>query len=248
MRRALLSVAVLTATGALLAAGGAFSLFNDTASSAAPFTNGTVKLSVNGQHPLTDIFALAGPCTQRFQDATSPTDALNLGTLNNTGCTSTFTVHNSGSLPFELSGTTVTDTKPSGLACFTSTITPADITKAAVLPGADRVLHVSTATSSDDKACQGVYDKVSVALLAVETTPDLVTRCYDASDAWYADLDWNGGYGADSVAHYHFTTDGTCSGVAYYSPVVLRRGTVCNGYIEPRYWGLPDDAVLCDVL
>lgn len=179
MRRALGSLAAITAAGALVTAGGAFSIFGDSASSAAGFVNGTVKLAVTGQHPVTDIFALAGPCTQRYQSAANPTDALNLGTVNNTGCVSTFTVHNSGSLPFELSGTTLTDSNPVGLACLTSTIAPADIAATnPLLPGADRVLHISTLTTGDAAGCQALTDKVAAALVATESTVPLVNGSF----------------------------------------------------------------------
>jgi hypothetical protein len=169
MRKTLTSVAVVGAAGAMLAAGGAYSVFNDAGASVGGLTAGTVKLSVNGQVPATDIFALAGPCTTRYQDGTSPTDALNMGTVNNTGCVSHFTVHNAGSLPFELSGTTVSDTNPAGLTCVTSTITDGTKSTQVLLPGADRVLTVSTATVNDVTGCQNLTDKVNAHLVATET-------------------------------------------------------------------------------
>lgn len=170
MRKTLTSVAAVAGAGAVVAAGGAYSVFTDTGASAGGFAAGTVKMAVTGQHPDTDIFALGGPCTQRYEDHLSPTDALNLGTVNNTSCVSTFTVHNAGSLPFELSGTTVSDINPDGLTCVTSTITPADIARtSALLPGADRVINVSTRTTGDAAGCQNLTDKVTVALHAAET-------------------------------------------------------------------------------
>ena len=168
MRKTLSSVAVVTAAGALLTAGGAYSVFSDAGSSIGGLTAGTVKLSVNGQVPATDIFALAGPCTTRYQNATSPTDALNMGTVNNTGCVSHFTVHNAGSLPFDLTGSTVSDTNPAGLTCVTSTITDGTRSSQALLPGADQVVNVSTATVNDAAGCQNLTDKATVNLVATE--------------------------------------------------------------------------------
>src|SRR3954468_956328 len=203
MRRAITSVAVVGAAGALLAAGGAYSVFNDAGASVGGLTAGTVKLSVTGQVPDTDIFALSGACTTRYQDNTSPTDRLNMGTVNNTGCVSHFTVHNAGSLPFELSGTTVSDTNPVGVTCVTSTITDGIAQTAALLPGADRVVTVSTATVSDVAGCQNLTDKVTASLVATETVANR-GGCFDSPQV--VDLLWDGVYGLAGHAYYNRTT------------------------------------------
>ena len=254
MRKTLTSIAVVGAAAATLAAGGAYSVFNDAGASTGGLTAGTVKLSVNGQIPATDVFALTGPCTTSYADNTSPKDALNLGTVNNTGCVSTFTVHNAGSLPFELSGTTVSDTNPVGLTCVTSTITDGTSKTAALLPGADRVVTVSTVTSGDDKKCQNLTDTVTASLVATESVANH-GGCFDSPEV--VDLQWDGVYGLGGHAYYVNSSDGTCSNGVYYRPAVVQAASYDEAFqacqaiggtsVEPRLWpNLPDDAWSCD--
>ena len=165
MRKRLASLAVIVAAGAMLAAGGAYSIFADTGASTGGLNTGTVKLTVSGQRPELIDFVLTGPCVQQFVDQDHTQASNNLGTVNNNGCTSKFTVQNIGSLPMELSGSTLTD---SARDCFTSTYVDGVDKTQVVVPGASQVLKVTTVTSSDDVSCQLRSNTVTANLLGVE--------------------------------------------------------------------------------
>ena len=172
MRKLISSAAVITAAGALIVGGGAYSTFIDSASTPGSFTTGTVKMAVAAGVPGVDIFALDGACTQHYTDQVNNSETLNLGTVNNLACTSTFAVHNSGSLPFELSASTLIDSNPAGLVCFTTTINHDGFNKRNIIPpGADQHLTVNTITVSDDKLCQTQTDTVTAHLIANEARP-----------------------------------------------------------------------------
>ena len=177
MRRAFMSMSVITAAGALIGAAGAYSTYTDTDDSRGGVNTGTVQLAVNGPTAKTGTFTLTGACIQSFINIDAPSgastpDSQNLGTVNNTGCTSVFTVHNSGSLPFELSGTTLTDANPAALTCFTSTLVTDLSRRHVLLPGEDRLVTVQTLETSDAPGCQNQTNTVTANLLATEARPE----------------------------------------------------------------------------
>jgi hypothetical protein len=172
MRKTLLSASVVTGVGAVLVAGGAFSVFNDTGSATGTYKTGVVKLSLGD-----NVFHLAGNCVSQFTDATHSDASQNMGSVNNTSCTSTVPVSNAGTLPVSIDGTsTVTDAisdalgnTVTGSTCFVSSFTAADLT-GPLLPGASRNVHVTT-VASPDNACQGFHDVVTAAVKVVESLP-----------------------------------------------------------------------------
>ena len=173
MRKTLLSASVVAGAGAMLVAGGAFSVFNNVGSATGTYETGTVRLSLGD-----NVFHLAGSCATQFTDATHTDPTQNMGSVNNTSCTSTVPVSNAGTLPLSLDAvaSSVTDaiTDASGntradSTCFVSTFTAADLT-GALNPGASRNVHVTT-VASPDNACQGFHDVVTAAIHVVESLP-----------------------------------------------------------------------------
>ena len=213
MRKFFTSAAVITAAGALLVGGGTFSLFTDSHATPGSFSTGTVKMAVAQGVRGVDIFALTGACTQHYADRARPTDHLNLGTVNNLACTSTFAVHNSGSLPFEFSASTLVDSNPVGLTCFTTTIANNGFDKQqVVLPGADRHLTVSTVTVSDNKLCQTQHDNVTAHLVADEARPMEITLT-------------NGGFETGNLSGWTTTGTGNVSAATTYQGYQAKIGT-----------------------
>ena len=213
MRKLISSAAVITAAGALLVGGGTFSLFTDSHTTPGSFSTGTVKMAVARGVRGVDLFAVSGACTQHYVDRARPTDRLNLGTVNNVGCTSTFAVHNSGSLPFELSASTLVDSNPTGRICFTTTINNDGFTKQnVVLPGADQQLTVNTITVSDDKRCQTQNDNVTAHLVANEARPMDITLS-------------NGGFETGDLSGWTTTGSGAVSAATSYQGYHAKIGT-----------------------
>lgn len=172
MRKTLLSASVVAGVGAVLVAGGAFSVFNDAGSATGTYKTGVVKLSLGD-----NVFHLAGACLTQFTDANHLDASQNMGSVNNTSCTSTVPVSNAGTLPVSIDAASnvtdaITDANNVAVAdstCFVSTFTAADLT-GPLLPGASRNVHVTT-VASPDNACQGFHDVVTAAVKVVESLP-----------------------------------------------------------------------------
>ena len=168
MRRTLLSVSMITAVGTALLNGGTFSIFTESQSSTGGFTSGTVQLSLNGSAAKTATFTLGDPCLHLYTDGTD--GHLNLGTVNNTSCATTVTVHNAGTLPFYLADSSITDTVVPGAspACFTSSFRDGTGTAQVLAPGANQVVSIVTTTTSSAQVCQEQTDRVVATLVATE--------------------------------------------------------------------------------
>ena len=176
MRKTLVSLSLIASVGSTLVAGGAFSVFNDTSTATGSFVTGSVKLGMG-----TNTLQLAGACVQNYIDNVSPDATANLGSVNNTACTSTVPVTNMGTLPMVLmaAGSTVTDAistvtvggmvpmAANNEPCFASAMAVEDLGMI-VAPGATRLLHVTT-TVNPDNACQNLKDAVTATLLVNES-------------------------------------------------------------------------------
>lgn len=175
MRKALVSLSVITAVGSTLVAGGAFSVFNDTGTASGGYVTGTVKLSLGD-----NVFHLTGDCATNYVDDTSTDPSHNMGSVNNTACTSVIPVTNAGSLPMTIDSSssvldviTNADGTPAadaaGLPCFSSVLRAADLT-GALNPGQTRDVHVTTTTNTDN-ACQAKTDVVTATINVNESLP-----------------------------------------------------------------------------
>lgn len=172
MRKALLSLSAIAAVGSTLAAGGAFSVFNDAGTATGFYRTGTVKLSLGD-----NLLHLEGTCSTVFTDAGHTDATQNMGSVNNMACTSTIPVKNAGSLPVSIDPSTlvtdaIKDSKgvaAAGSTCFVSAFLPADL-KGPLLPGATRNVHITT-TASTDNACQAFTDAVTANVKIVESLP-----------------------------------------------------------------------------